>query len=391
MDANLDENLIATHLGDDYDKFLGAVVPPIFMNTLHIHHTVQEMNSMDRFSDSDFIYGRECNPTVQIVEKKVAALEHGAMALCFGSGMAAISSAILSVCQAGDHVICVRNIYGPTRKFLETYCARKFRMTTTFVKGDDLAELEAAIRPNTRLIVLESPTSLVFSVCDLRAIAKLARNRNIKTMIDNSYCTPLFQKPLDLGIDFVVHTASKYLGGHSDVIAGVLTSKDEEAMRSIACDERELYGGILGPMEGWLLLRGIRTLRVRLEAHQAAALQVAEFLARHDRVRRVNYPGLASHPQHELIESQQKGSSGLLSFEPDMDFDQAVELCNRLQVFQAGVSWGGFESLKCMPFYQATEQEAQWYGGSRTLIRLHVGLEGADNQMEALDEALKSL
>lgn len=391
MDKKMDEDMIATHLGDDYDKFLGAVVPPIFMNTLHIHHTIQEMNQMDRFSDQDFIYGRECNPTVQIVEKKVAALENGAMALCFGSGMAAISSAIMAVCQAGDHVICVRNIYGPTRQFLESYCAQKFHMTTTFVKGDNLEEVEAAIRPNTRLIVLESPTSLVFSICDLRGIAKLAKSRNIKTLIDNSYCTPLFQKPLDMGIDFVVHTASKYFGGHSDVIAGVLTSKDEKAMRSISCNERELYGGILGPMEGWLLLRGIRTLRVRLEAHQAAAKQVASFLETHDRVRKVNYPGLASHPQHALIETQQKGSSGLLSFEPDLDFDRAVAFCNRLQVFQAGVSWGGFESLKCMPFYKSTEKEAEWYGGSRCLIRLHVGLEGVANQLQALEEAFKSI
>lgn len=387
----MDENMIATHLGDDYDKFLGAVVPPIFMNSLHIHQSIEEMSQMDRFSDETFIYGREANPTVQIVEKKVAALENGSMALCFGSGMAAISSAIMSVCGAGDHVICVQNIYGPTRTFLEDYCARKFHMTTTFVKGDDLSEVEAAIRPDTRLIVLESPTSLVFSVCDLRGIANLARSRNIKTMIDNSYCTPLFQKPLDMGIDFVVHTASKYLGGHSDVIAGVLISKDEKAMRRISCDERELYGGILGPMEGWLILRGIRTLRVRLEAHQAAAMQVAAFLEASGKVRKVNYPGLASHPQHALIQSQQKGSCGLLSFEPDTDIDRTVAFCNRLTVFQTGVSWGGFESLKCMPFYKSSDSEAESMGARRNLIRVHVGLEGASNQIEALDTALRTL
>ena len=383
--------MIVTHLGDDYEKYFDAVIPPIFMNSLHVKKNMEKLNSVERFSDTDFIYGREANPTVGIAEKKIAALEHGTMALCFASGMAATTSAILSVCDAGDHVVCIRNIYGPTKIFLDQYCAPKFHIATTYVRGDDLSEIEAAIRPNTKIIVFESPASLVFSVCDIRAIAGLAKPKGIRTLIDNTYCTPLFQKPLDMGVDLVMHTATKYLGGHSDIIAGALVSKDTELMQRIACRERELFGGILGPMEAWLLIRGMRTLRVRLEAHQAAATQVAQFLDRHPKVRKVNYPGLPSHPQHELIAKQQLGSSGLLSFELDGTFEDAVRLCDSLQVFQAGVSWGGFESLKSMPFYRLSDSDAAWLGGTRGCIRLHVGLEGADSQLSALDNALKKL
>lgn len=385
------DDMTLTHLGDEYDRYLDAVIPPIFMNSLHVKKNMKDLNSVERFSDENFIYGRESNPTVMIAEKKIAALEHGTMALCFSSGMSATTSAILSVCNAGDHVICIRNIYGPTKIFLDQYCEPKFNITTTYVKGDDLAEIEAAVQSNTKIIVFESPASLVFNVCDIRAIVKLAKAHGIRTLIDNTYCTPLFQKPLDMGVDFVMHTATKYLGGHSDIIAGALVSNDTEIMQGIACRERELYGSILGPMEAWLLIRGLRTLRVRLEAHQAAALQVAEYLEKNPKVKAVHYPGLASHPQHELIAKQQTGSSGLLSFELDTSFENSEKMCDSLEVFQAGVSWGGFESLKSMPFYKLSESEVAWHGGSRSIIRLHVGLEGVENQLDALEHALKAL
>lgn len=383
--------MILTHLGDDYEKYYGAVIPPIFMNSLHVQKDIEGLNNLDRFKEGNFCYGRESNPTISIVERKLAALERGTMALCFSSGMAATTSAIMAVCNANDHVICVKNIYGPTRIFLDRYCKPKFNISTTYVKGDDISEIESAIRSNTKMIIFESPTSVVFSICDISAIAKLAKSRGIKTLIDNTYCTPLFQKPLEMGIDFVMHTATKYLGGHSDIIAGVLVSKDTKLMEHIACNERELYGSILGPMEGWLLMRGLRTLKVRLNAHQTTALQVAELLEKNSKVRKVNYPGLASHPQHDLIKKQQKGSSGLLSFELDGTFEKSVKMCDSLEVFKTGVSWGGFESLKTMPFYKFSESEAEWFGSSRGCIRLNVGLEGSENLLSALDTALKKL
>lgn len=386
-----EDDLILTHLGDDYDKYLGAVIPPIFMNSLHVKSSIDALTSNKRFEEDNFIYGRESNPTVCLAEKKIAALEHGTMALCFGSGMAATSAAIMSVCKAGEHVICVRNIYGPTKKFLDEYCAPKFGITTTYVKGDRMDEIEDAAKPDTKLFILESPTSIVFNICDIQQIADFCRPRGIKTLIDNTYCTPLFQKPLDMGIDFVMHTATKYLGGHSDIIAGALVSKDTEAMKSIACYERELYGSILGPMEGWLLIRGMRSLKVRLEAHQAAATKVAEYLEENPRVLKVNYPGLSSHPQHELIQKQQKGSCGLLSFEIDGTAADAVKLCDSMKIFKAGVSWGGFESLKSMPFYKASSEQIEWLGSSRKCIRLHVGLEGAENQIADLEQAFKMI
>jgi cystathionine beta-lyase/cystathionine gamma-synthase len=321
----LDDNMIIAHLGESSDQFFGAVVPPIFMNSLHVHATMEQHFNVKRFEKNNYCYGRESNPTVTIVEQKIAALERGTMALCFSSGMSAITSAIMAVCNAGDPIICIKNIYAPTRRFLSEYCKPKFHISVTYVKGDALDELESAIQENTRLIILESPTSLVFSVCDIAGIAGIARAHGIRTLIDNTYCTPLFQKPLDMGIDLVMHTATKYMGGHSDIIAGVLVSKDTNLIKSIACNERELYGGILGPMEGWLLLRGLRTLSLRLNAHQAAAMRIAQYLAQNPKVKKVNYPGLVSHPQYKLISKQQKGSSGLLSFELDGTPEQAVK------------------------------------------------------------------
>lgn len=391
MDYRENDRLIAAHLGDDSEKYLGAVVPPIFMNSLHVFNDLDSYQGADPLDRDTFVYGRISNPTVRIVEDKIAAMERGKRALCFASGMAATSTAILAVVNHGDHVICLKNIYGPVTQFLEQYCGPHLGITVTYVKGDDAVELEQAIRPNTSLIVLESPTTAVFSICDLRGIAAVAKKHNVKTLIDNTYCTPLYQKPLTLGIDLVMHTATKYLGGHSDIMGGVLVSNDEELMNRIATGEREFFGGVLAPMEGWLLLRGLRTLDVRLERHQATAMKVAQYLEKHPKIRKVNYPGLPSHPQYELMKTQQTGNCGLLSFELDADKETAKKLVNSLTLFQIGCSWGGFESLVTMPMYRGTEEAAAWRGMDRNTIRIHTGLEGAEVLIEDLNTALAAL
>lgn len=389
----LDDRLIATHYGDDYDKYMGAVVPPVFMNSLHVFPSLDEYYATDRLQEGKFIYGRSGNPTVRLVEKKIAALEHGKMALCFASGMAAASTVVMTVCNAGAHIICVRNAYGPLRDFLIKYCVPNMNMEVTFVSGERVEEFAESIRPNTKLILLESPSSIVMTLQDLRAVSALAREHGIKTYIDNTFCSPVFQKPLDMGIDFVMHTMSKYLGGHSDVIGGVLVSNDEELMRAISADIREWFGGILGPMEGWLVLRGMRTLKVRLMEHQRNAQSVAEFLESHPKVKKVYYPGLKSHPQHELMLKQQTGNSGLLSFEVNAKPDAVAAKVNQevLRIFKMGVSWGGFESLITMPFYKLPEKDANDLGGSRGIIRIHCGLEGKEYQIKDLENFLDSI
>jgi len=380
-----------THAAEDSNLHYGAVVPPIYLNSLHLFNDFESYANVDRFADDTFIYGRCSNPTVQIAEKKIALLENGVRAAIFSSGMAAAASAIMATCSAGSHIICLRDVYQPVKRFLNSYCIPNLAMSVTYVAGQDLCEIEQAIKPETSLIILESPATFVFTAVDLKAIADIAKKHNVKTYIDNTYCTPLYQKPLDLGIDIVMHTLSKYLGGHSDIIGGVLVSSDDKLMKKIHSEIREWYGGIIGPMEGWLLIRSMRTLAVRLRQHQETAMEVARFLEAHPKVKRVYYTGLASHPQADIIARQQTGHTGLLSIELDAPLEKAVEFINALQLFGIGVSWGGFESLALAPLYNATDEELEFLKLSkngRGLVRLHCGLEGTDNIIQDLTQAL---
>lgn len=388
----MNEELLAlTHLGDDYDKYLNAVVPPIFLNSLHVYKTYEEYASVDVSREGEYVYGRSSNPTAHIAERKIAALEHGERALVFSSGMAAATSAIMATCKAGSHIICLRDVYQPVKRFLNGVCIPTLNMTVTYLTGLDLNELENAIRPETSLIILESPATFVFTVIDLKAVATIAKKHGVKTYIDNTYCTPLFQKPLDMGIDIVMHTLSKYLGGHSDIIGGVLVSKDAALMEKILKETREWFGGVLGPMEAWLVIRGMRTLGARLEQHQKTAMAVAEFLEAHPKVKKVNYTGLRSHPQYELIEKQQTGHTGLMSFELNVAPELAIKFINALQLFGKGCSWGGFESLALCPLYKSTNEELEFLQltESRGLIRLHCGLEGTENLIADLKQAFE--
>lgn len=390
----MNEDLLAlTHTGDEYDKYLNAVVPPVFLNSLHVFKTFEDYSNINVFEEDNFIYGRDSNPTVHIVERKIAQLEHGARAVVFSSGMAAATSAIMATCRAGSHIVCLRDVYQPVKRFLTNVCIPTLDMTVTYVTGLDLQELEDAIRPETALIILESPATFVFTVVDLRAIAEIAKRHGVKTYIDNTYCTPLFQKPLDFGIDITMHTLSKYLGGHSDIIGGVLVSKDEDLMRKIMSQMREWFGGILGPMEAWLVMRGMRTLDARVSKHQETAMAVATFLENHPKVKKVNYTGLASHPQHDIIARQQTGHTGLMSCELNASAEDAVKFINRLHLFGKGCSWGGFESLALTPLYHCTDEELTFLHmtESRGLIRLHCGLEGTENLIADLTQALDAL
>jgi cystathionine gamma-lyase len=376
---------ICTHLGDDYGKFSGAIVPPIFQNSLFV-----VPNEGNGIGEHGYRYTRVTNPTTEVAEKKIAALEEGDAARCFASGMAAITSGIMYFVKKDCHVICVQTVYGPTRKFLEEYLHEKIGVEVTFVLGNEVSEIEAAIKENTTLIYLESPSSAVFNVQDLEAVAKLAKSKGIGTVIDNSYATPLYQNPLKYGIDIVVHTVSKYLGGHSDIIGGVLVANQEIA-DSIAKNERELYGGIMDPHQSWLLLRGIRTLPVRVKQHTENAMKVATFLENHPKVERVFYPGLASHPQKALIDKQMVASTGLMSFVPKGTAEDARKVIANLKLFPNGCSWGGFESLAIGISVGQTAEEAAKVGLPANLIRIHVGLENVESLIADLDQALATI
>ncbi|MGI5959745.1 MAG: trans-sulfuration enzyme family protein [Massiliimalia sp.] len=382
------DSVVLAHLGDENEKYMHAVVPPVYLTSLHVFDTAEDYLNFDGSKQDSYVYGRVSNPTVEIAERKIAALEHGKKALLFASGMAAATSAIMATCHAGSHVICMNNAYGPVSNFLRNFCAEKLNMTVTFVKGLDISEYEKAIRPETSLIIMESPSTFAFSVTDIRAVTALAKKHGIYTYIDNTYSTPIFQKPLDMGVDLSMHTLSKYMGGHADLIGGVLVSNNEELMNYIKNNVRENYGGIIGPMEAWLVIRGLRTLKVRVLAHQETAMKVAEFLEQHPKVKCVRYPGLASHPQHELIAKQQTGSTGLMTFDIDGTKEDAVKLVNCLNYFKIGCSWGGFESLAIPVGYKCSPKDLEFQGISEQTIRIHCGLEDADCLIEDLKQAL---
>ena len=377
---------IVTHVGDEYAEFMGAIVPPIFQNSLFLKPT--PYNGIPE--DNEFVYTRVNNPTIDIAERKIAALECAEAAACFSSGMGAISAAIMHFVKKDCHIIAPHTIYGPTRTFITKYLAEKFGVTHTFVHGSDLEEIKAAIRPETTLIYLESPSSLVLYMQDIEEIAKIAKEHGIGTAIDNTYATPLHQNPYTYGIDLVCHTASKFMGGHSDIVAGVVAGS-KEMIEQIAHEERELLGSCMDPHQAWLLIRGLRTMPVRVKAHGESGLKVAKWLEQQPCVKQVFYPGLDSHPQKELVDKYLKGGlNGLIGFVYDGTAEQAREFMYSLKMFQYGVSWGGFESLVAPGSVGLTDEEAAAIGMPANVIRIHVGLEDVDTLIADLAQAFEA-
>lgn len=386
---------ILAHYGEERDKHNGAIVPPIYQNTLFAFESWDHIDNA--FSDpiNNNIYTRGNNPSVSIVEKKLAKIAGGEKARLFSSGMAAISSAIMSCVKANCHVITLKNIYGPAMNFLDNYLRAKFNVDVTFVSGESVEEIENAIRDNTTLIYLESPSSAIFSMQNLKAIAELAKKHSVKTIVDNTWATPIFQRPLELGIDLEVHSCSKYLGGHSDIIAGVIIGSARD-IDSIYQNEFLLFGAKMAPFEAWLLMRSLRTLPMRMEKHQNNALKVAYFLENHPKIKSVNYPGLKSHPQFELGKEQMKGYSGLMSFVIDSEeLADIKNFVNSLEHFSIGVSWGGHESLIHAPaisyLKEMTPEQFKSTGLSLGVMRVSIGLEHIDDLIEDLSQALTNI
>lgn len=383
---------ILAHLGEDRARYEGAVVPPIFQNSLFTFESWEAIDAAfdDRYES--FIYTRGRNPSVDMAEQKIAALAGGERALLFGSGMAAISAAVLHYVKAGDHVITVKNVYGPANNLLNSYLREKLNLETSFVKGDKVEEFEAAIRPNTKLIYLESPSSAIFSLQDICGVVEVAKKHGIPTMIDNSWATPLFQKPLEMGVDLEVHSCTKYLGGHSDIVAGVVIGREKD-IKEIYMREYQFIGGKTSPFEAWLLMRSLRTLPMRMRAHGEHAMKVAQFLENHPKIAAVSYPGLESHPQYELGKKQMTGYSGLLSFRlATENLAQIKAFFNTLSLFKIGVSWGGHESLIYAPaisyLKEVAPEQFQAMGISLGDMRISVGLEHPDDLISDLEDAL---
>ncbi|NUT38367.1 MAG: aminotransferase class I/II-fold pyridoxal phosphate-dependent enzyme [Thermoactinospora sp.] len=364
---------------------MGAVNPPVFENSIFSFETVGDLAGALRDEDENYIYWRGTNPTVDLAQRKLAALERAERAKCFGSGMGAISATISSLVSAGDHVLVLGAIYGPTTQFLRYL--EKYGVTHTHVA--DLAAADSAVMPSTRLLYFESPSYMAYELFDIPAVTGWARSRGIVTVMDNTWSTPLFQKPLTMGVDLVLHSLSKYIGGHSDLVGGVVCGP-ADLVRPIARTEYMLYGAAMSPHDAAKVIKGLRTLPVRMATHQERGLAVARFLEGHPAVRSVNHPGLPAHPGHDLAARQLSGYSSLFSFVLDTDDrDQVSKFLDNLRHFRIAVSWGGFESLAIGPALSIEESVRTTMGIPIGLVRLAVGLEPADTLVDDLTRALE--
>ncbi|QXV65429.1 aminotransferase class I/II-fold pyridoxal phosphate-dependent enzyme [Mucilaginibacter sp. 21P] len=385
----MDISYILNELGEERDQYFNAVAPPIIQSSNFTFKTVAGFREAltDEFEAT--LYSRGQNPTLNILRKKLAALDGAEDALVFGSGIAAITVPILALLKHGDHIVSIENPYSWTIKLFNNFLS-KYGISTTFVDGTDTANIEQAIQPKTRLIYLESPNTFSYDLQDLTAVAAIAKQRNIITMIDNSYCTPLYQQPIKLGIDLVAQSATKYIGGHSDVVAGVLTGS-KALIKQIFDHEFLNTGAALSPHSAWLLIRGLRTLPLRLERSFETTKKVIAWLKQHPRVDKVLWPFDEEFAQRELAEQQMQGCGGLFSFTLKGSSIEKIEaFCNGLKHVLMAVSWGGHESLIIPAVAGVSINDYDEQNLRHQLIRMYVGLEEPDYLIKDLEQALRS-
>ena len=361
---------------------VAPMATPIVQTSLFAFESVEALIAAGAHENRNTVYTRGQNPTVEVLEKKLAALEQGGACKAFGSGMAAISAVIVGLLSAGDHILFVNNTYGPALQLAKQL--DRFGITHTLLLDIEPDDVRKALLPNTKLVWLENPGTMLFRTFDIAAIAEIGKQHGAVTCIDNSWASPLFQKPILHGVDVVVHSATKYIGGHSDVVAGAVITT-EERMTQIFYRAYLLLGGILHPFDSWLLLRGLRTMPVRMQQHQEDALRVAAFLQERPEVAQVNHPAFGRHT------SSLTGYSGLFSFVlKDAGFDQVRDFINRLKRFRIGVSWGGVESLVISPNRGNNLHYLDAHRIPHGLVRMSIGLEGADALIDDIMAALSS-
>ena len=386
----MDINYIINSLGEERDGYLNSVTPPIFQTVIFSSKNVAEMRNLIKDEAEKPFYTRGNNPTTDILRKKIAALEQAEDALIFASGSAAIASAVMLNVQAGEHIICVKKPYSWTNKLMTVFLPR-FDISVTMVDGTDPQNFEKAIQPNTRLIYLESPNSWTFEMQDIEAVVAIAKKHNIITLMDNSYATPLYQNPIAMGVDMTVHSATKYIAGHSDAVAGIVCGS-KAMMRKLFASEYMTLGGISSPFNSWLLLRGLRTLPIRMERATQTTATLVEYLEKHPKIEKVYYPQSKSNPQYELALKQMKKGSGMFSIQVKADTMEQVEaFCNQLKRFLLAVSWGSYESLI---FPACTLYASEIYKSPDlpwNMIRVSVGQEDAEVLIEDFEQAFGAL
>jgi O-succinylhomoserine (thiol)-lyase len=371
----------AIHAGQEPEPATGAVMTPIYQTSTYAQEGMG--------GHKGYEYSRTGNPTRSALEACIAALEGGSHGLAFASGMAA-EHTVLNLLSAGDRVVSCDDLYGGSYRLFEKVMSR-FQVETTYVPASDIQAYEKAIRPNTRMIWLETPTNPLLRLVDIRAVAQIAHQHHLLLVVDNTFSSPYFQKPLELGADIVLHSTTKYINGHSDVIGGALVTNDEQVWQDLKFFQNAA-GGVPGPHDAWLTLRGIKTLAVRMRQHEENAYAVARFLTEHPRVEKVYYPGLPSHPDYELAKRQMSGFGGMVSFQFKGQLADVDRIVRRLQIFTFAESLGGVESLVCHPASMTHASIPKAFRESRgigdTLLRLSIGIEDVEDLLEDLEQAL---
>lgn len=381
---------LAVRAGQEACPVTGAVATPIYQTS---NFEFKDVNDGARKCESiynGYCYTRLGNPTQTVLEEKMAALEGGEAALAFASGVAAISALLLSQLQQGDHVVVADTCYSATHYLFSTLLP-KFGIKSTFVDTSVSTNVERAMQANTKMIYFESPANPTIELADMSDIARIARQHRVLSVIDSTFATPILQRPLEFGIDVVVHSATKYIGGHGDVMGGILVST-KELIDTVRDDTLKNLGGVIGPFDAYLLIRGLKTLEVRVRKHCTNAMAVAQFLEEHPKVERVFYPGLPSHPQHELAKRQMQDFGGMVCFELQGGLDAGITFMNSLQFCRLAVSLGDVDTLvqhpASMTHWYVAREEREKSGITDGLVRMSVGIEDAEDIIEDLEQAL---
>jgi methionine-gamma-lyase len=391
-DEKLDFSTRCVHSGIEEDEF-GSVVPPIYQTSTFKFESVEHGASLFAGEESGYIYTRLANPTIEAMENAIADLEGGHKALGCASGMAAIHTIFASILSAGDHVVCSVAVYGPTTTLLNTIM-KKFGVETTFVDTTDAENVRDAIKPNTKIVFIETPGNPTLCISDIGEISKIAHEHNAKVVVDNTFMSPALQKPLKLGADVIMHSLTKFLNGHADVVAGIVVVKDEETYLHFRKTLNQT-GGVIDPFNSFLVHRGLKTLALRMEKHSQNAQTIAEYLEKHPLINDLKYPGLKSHPNYETGLKQHSAPGGLIKFEVEGGIEAGKILMNSVKLCTLAVSLGGVETLIQHPAsmtHFSMGKEARLAGGiTDGLVRLSVGIENVDDLIADLDHALEKV
>ncbi|MBN2800290.1 MAG: aminotransferase class I/II-fold pyridoxal phosphate-dependent enzyme [Deltaproteobacteria bacterium] len=384
---------LAIHAGQSPDPIFGSVAPPIYQTSTFAFETPEQGARRFKGQEDGFIYTRIGNPTIKMLEDNVAALEGGGSGVATGSGMAAISVAFLSELASGDHVVMSDTVYGPSRLLLE-HELKRFGVESTFVNSADLDKVRAAFRRNTKMVHIETPTNPTLQITDVRAVAELAHQHGALLMVDNTFASPILQRPLDLGADIAMHSMTKYINGHGDVVAGMLVARDPALFKRLLAT-RVKWGFNMDPHQAWLVLRGVKTLHLRVRAAQENAKVMAALIEGHPAVEKAIYPGLTSHPQYALAQEQMKGPGSMITFYLKGGLAAGVKLMNTVEIPALAVSLGGVESLiehpASMTHAGLSDAELEETGITAGLVRLAVGVETLDDLLADMKNALDSL